>query len=131
MDDIFKLFHVENKEDAYTFCLQAFIDNSESYRKKASKYWGFGDENPDYYVFRKAITINRSKSGIRGKIIPDLVLYNKTHISVIESKMFSQEGYMQSEDYEVARDAIIAEVTKENGAIISGSEGCFFYLTLA
>ncbi|MBR4588894.1 MAG: hypothetical protein IKO30_11365 [Lachnospiraceae bacterium] len=123
--DILDLLHIDTKEDAYTFILKAFMENAE-YRKKSACYWGFEDDE-DYKVLRTSIKINCSKS--RNKITPDLILYSNRRISVIEAKLFSLEGYHQTDDYRKAQAEIIKTVNKERGD--SGSYECnYFYFTL-
>ena len=42
MIDIFKLFHVETKEDIYTFCLQSMLENGgDVFRERIGKQFVF------------------------------------------------------------------------------------------
>ena len=128
MYDIFKTLHVDTKEDAYTFCLVEMLNESPEYRKKVSHEWGF-DEDTDYSVMRTAIQINSSSN--RTKIVPDIILYNDKHIAVIESKMYSSEGYMQAGDYKNADTEIKKYIKKEKKTDVSNASIAYYYFTLA
>lgn len=137
MLDIFDLLHLDTKEDAYTFCLSEFLTQSESFRKKSASQWGFEPNISDYKVYRGAIEIEESSRGKRSKIIPDLVLYNDKHIAVIESKMYSSEGYMQTIDYKDSKARIIEYIKSKHPDKDNNFEGMkesdvsFYYFTLA
>lgn len=130
--DILDLLHVDTKEDVYTFCLAAFLDHSKEFRMQSASTWGF-NETDDYKVLREAIVISGAESKHRKKIIPDLILYSEAHIAVIESKMFSSEGYEQSLDYSNAKAKIIEKIQKELDNKYHGGENGiqFYYFTLA
>lgn len=121
--DLLELIHVDTKEDVYTFCLQAFLEESTECRRKSAKYWGFSDDD-DYKVVRCAIqSVNTS----RKVIIPDLILFNDNHVSVIESKMYSSEGYKQTIDYDQAKE----EILNNENVQTTATDISFFYFTLA
>ena len=124
--DIFELFHLSSKEDIYTFCLREFLERDREFRKKTATEWGFSDTNEEYNVFRGSI--KTSKSDARNKIIPDLVLYNKSHVAVIESKMYSSEGYNQTTDYEKSKEDILKAISGEEA--VSPKTVEFYYFTL-
>ena len=124
--DIFDLFHLSSKEDIYTFCLKEFLERSREFRAHTAAEWGFSDSNEDYYVFRDAIYTDQSD--VRNKIIPDLILYNNSHVAVIESKMYSSEGYSQTIDYEKATEDILNVLSKK--AHIFSPTIDFYYFTL-
>ena len=124
--DIFDLFHLSTKEDIYTFCLREFLVRSRDFRAKTAKEWGFTDPDEDYYVFRKSIPTNKSDE--RNKIIPDLVLFNKSHVAVIESKMYSSEGYGQTIDYEKAKEDILKVLLDDESVTPATMD--FYYFTL-
>ncbi|MBR4342013.1 MAG: hypothetical protein IKP88_04745 [Lachnospiraceae bacterium] len=128
MYDIFQILHVDTKEDIYTFCLVEMLKESHEYRRKASSEWGF-DEGNDYYVMRSAICIKSSSD--RTKIIPDIILYNDKHIAVIESKMYSSEGYMQAWDYKNAEIEIKDYIKDEKKVDVSNASVSYYYFTLA
>ena len=138
MYDIFDLLHLSTKEDAYTFCLAEFLNQSELFRQKSAREWGFENNISDYHVYRGTIEIGESKHGKRKKITPDLILYNNKHIAVIESKMYSSEGYMQTIDYRDSK-AIILDHIKNRLADEGNNEDSslnevnvdFYYFTLA
>lgn len=123
MIDIFKLFHVETKEDIYTFCLQSMLENGgDVFRERVGKQFGFN--GADYGVLRSAFTIEDASTE-RTQIIPDLILYNQEHLAIIESKMFSSEGNQQTADYEKSIGKIKTDLHAEN------AEVSFYYLTLS
>ena len=124
--DIFDLFHLSSKEDIYTFCLKEFLERSREFRAHTAAEWGFPDSNEDYHVFRGAIYTDQSD--VRNKIIPDLILCNNSHVAVIESKMYSSEGYSQTIDYEKATEDIL-NVLSEKEHIFSPTID-FYYFTL-
>ncbi|MBQ6462799.1 MAG: hypothetical protein IJJ59_05715 [Pseudobutyrivibrio sp.] len=119
--DLLELLHVDTKEDVYTFCLQAFLEGSIDCRRKSAKYWGFSDDD-DYNVVRCAI---ESPTASRKVIIPDLMLFNNKHVAVIESKMYSSEGYKQTIDYDQAKEDILGKIETK------ATDISFFYFTLA
>lgn len=122
MIDIFKLFHVEDKEDIYTYCLKAMLEYGGSdFKKRVGEQFGFEE---DFLVSRKAFSLS-GKGNKRQRIIPDLVLYNSNHISIIESKMFSVEGYLQTVDYVKGAKEIKGELGQESASV------AFFFLTLS
>ena len=123
MTDIFKLFHVETKEDVYTFCLQAMINSGDrDFKKKVGEFFHI---RGNYETYRGSIKIEMDFNSIRKKIIPDLILYNQKTVAVIESKMFSSEGYNQTSDYQAAEDRI-----KEELGVLE-AQVSFFYFTLS
>ena len=122
MIDIFKLFHVESKEDVYTFCLIAMLEKGGSeFKKQVGLQFGIKE---DYHIERKAFTVPESDNKEQ-KIIPDLILYNSRQISIIESKMFSSEGYSQTIDYAKGAEIIKRELHCELASV------SFFFLTLS
>ena len=81
MIDIFKLFHVQAKEDIYTYCLKAMLENGGSdFKKRVGEQFGFEE---DYQVARDSFTLADSNNSNKQKIIPDLVLYNTHHLSIM------------------------------------------------
>ena len=123
MIDVFKLFHIETKEDAYTFCLIQMLESGgDEFKAKVGAQFGF--DGPDYKVTRGAFKIENEKSE-RDWIIPDLVLSNDHQIAVIESKMFSSEGHAQTQDYEKGIASLKHSLNADNAT------ASFYYLTLA
>ena len=123
MIDIFKLFHVQAKEDIYTYCLKAMLENGGSdFKKRVGEQFGFEE---DYQVARDSFTLADSNNSNKQKIIPDLVLYNSHHLSIIESKMFSAEGYSQTIDYSKGAEEIKRQLSAES------ANAAFFFLTLS
>ncbi|MBE6897221.1 MAG: hypothetical protein E7477_09040 [Ruminococcaceae bacterium] len=114
MVDIFKLLGIEHREDKYTYCLLKMIElGNDDFKKKVGNEFGF--ESSDYRCIRRSFTGIDSDS--RKQITPDFIIYNSRRIAVVESKMFSGEGYMQTADYgknidkiKAALDAPSAEV---------------------
>ncbi len=124
MIDIFELFRVEKREDVYTYCLKKMLENgTPDFKKQVGMQFGFTE---DYQVARESfelagdVDVKRRK-----KIIPDLVLYNSNHISIVESKMFSSEGYSQTVDYAKGAGIIKRELNCESASV------SFFFLTLS
>lgn len=119
--DIFKIFEIETKEDKYTFCLQHMInEGGNDFRNKIAEYFNL---NGDYRCERKSFpvkSIDGKKRSSRKHITPDLILISEQKAVVIESKMFSEEGDLQTLDYEGVMNDEFPEKQKE-----------YYYLTLA
>lgn len=128
MIDVFSLFHVETKEDVYTFCLVEMLKNGDSaFKQRVGAQFGFSDG--DYQVFRGAIQVENDNS-TRAQIIPDMILYGKKHLAVVESKMFSSEGYRQTDDYE-KNALVIKEQFCEKKRCDDDATVSFYFLTLS
>ena len=125
MIDIFKLFHVETKEDIYTYCLIAMLENGDSnFKKRVGEQFGF--EEDDYQVTRGTFKLSDGdESPNRLQITPDLILHNPHHISIVESKMFSSEGWSQTEDYTKGAETIKRTLNEESASV------AFYFLTLS
>lgn len=124
--DILQVLEVETKEDKYTFALAAFMENEE-FRNRAAGFFGF--TNGNYDIARSSIILEH-KTDDRTKITPDLILYNDEYIAVIESKMFSSEGFMQTKDYEWAQQDIknhVIKLSKKN----KDRTIAYYYFTLS
>lgn len=125
MIDIFKLFRVETKEDIYTYCLITMLENgSPDFKKRVGEQFGF---EGDYQIIRKSFDIP-DDSDVKKKtkkITPDFVLYNSNHVSIVESKMFSSEGWSQTEDYTKGAESIKKELSEESASV------AFYFLTLS
>ena len=130
MYDVFQALSIDKKEDIFTFCLINFFNNSALFRSKAAEFFGFQKDDSDYQVMRKTISITSSKT--KSKIVPDLILHGKNHLAVIESKMFSLEGYNQSLDYSKAKNEIIDKVREIEGSgkIGDSVDVKYYYFTL-
>ncbi|MBE5847737.1 MAG: hypothetical protein E7300_08670 [Lachnospiraceae bacterium] len=129
MYDLLDLLHIDTKEDIYTFCLEEFLKKSECFREKSKTWWGF--TSSDFSICRKAIELDECTDGNRSKIVPDLILYNDEQISVIESKMFSSEGYNQTVDYEKSKMNIIEFLRREHCKKCEAASVSFYFFTLA
>ena len=122
MSDLFKILHIETKEDKYTFCLKEMLESNREFRKNVGKWFGF---NEPFEIARNTFSIDYVDDRKRKQITPDLVLFCDSRIAVIESKMFSQEGYKQTADYESGKEIIKKELSKYNADV------CFYFLTLS
>lgn len=139
MTDIFKLFNVATKEDAYTFCLYEMIKTGpDTFKERVGKEFGFCDSN--FTPFRGTIQLEEETDNKleeetdnnRKQITPDLILYNKNRIAVIESKMFSSEGYNQTMDY--YKHKVRIKQLLEDKTSVSFSDKVdysFYYLSLS
>ncbi len=128
MIDVFSLFRVETKEDIYTYCLVEMLNNGDSaFKQRVGEQFGFSDG--DFQVFREAFQVDNDKS-TRTQIIPDMILCSKKHLAIIESKMFSSEGYRQTDDYE--KNALtIKEQFCEKKRCDDDATVSFYFLTLS
>lgn len=124
MIDIFKLFRVEKREDIYTYCLKEMLENgTPAFKKQVGMQFGITE---DYQVARESFElIGDVDVKHRKKIIPDLVLYNSNHVSIVESKMFSSEGWSQTEDYTKGAESIKERLHIESASV------SFYFLTLS
>ena len=96
MIDLFQMLGIEYREDKYTYCLLKMIEcGDDAFRKKVGQYFGFSDGG--YSYVRRTFT--GIDSNTRKQITPDFILYNKTRIAIVESKMFACEGNQQTLDY--------------------------------
>lgn len=127
--DVFELFHLDAKEDAYTYCLKELLQD-EGYRERCASFFDFNDGN--YECFRGTISLEKeSKGGRIKKIIPDLILFNKSRIAVVESKMYASEGWRQMADYVEKKDDIISKVTGKTNLDDYEKVGVeYYYFTL-
>ncbi len=123
--DIFQIFHLETREDKYTFALCEFLKNDE-FRNRAKSFFGFDKENFD--CIRESFVLD-VPTKYRKKVTPDIILYDDSRIAVIESKMFSSEGYMQTEDYKSAEESILNAVNKKQFSSKKRTVG-YYYFTL-
>ena len=124
MIDVFKLFRVEKREDIYTYCLKEMLENGTSdFKKQVGFQFGITE---DYQVARESFEFScDDDTKHKKKIIPDLVLYNSNHVSIVESKMFSSEGWSQTEDYTKGAESIKLKLHKESASV------SFYFLTLS
>ena len=124
MIDIFKLFRVEYREDIYTYCLKSMLDSgTNEFRRRVGAQFGFDDA---FRFTREAYALSPNDGGANRKnITPDLILYNERRIAIIESKMFSTEGYLQTKAYERGVNDIKRKLD------ICEADVSFYYLTLA
>lgn len=107
--DIFQVFGIQTREDKYTFVLCEFLKNDE-FRNRAKEFFGFSRAN--FNCTRESLTL-KVPTAYRQKITPDIILYDDNRIAVIESKMFSSEGYKQTEDYKKAEELIINYINQK------------------
>lgn len=107
--DIFQVFGIQTREDKYTFVLCEFLKNDE-FRNRAKAFFGFSHAN--FNCTRESLTL-KVPTAYRKKITPDIILYDDNRIAVIESKMFSSEGYKQTEDYKKAEELIINYINQK------------------
>lgn len=107
--DIFQVFGIQTREDKYTFVLCEFLKNDE-FRNRAKEFFGFSCAN--FNCTRESLTLE-VPTAYRKKITPDIILYDDDRIAVIESKMFSSEGYKQTEDYKKAEELIINYINQK------------------
>lgn len=108
--DIFQVFGIQTREDKYTFVLCEFLKNDE-FRNRAKEFFGFSCAN--FNCTRESLTLE-VPTAYRKKITPDIILYDDNRIAVIESKMFSSEGYKQTEDYKKAEELIINYINQKS-----------------
>ena len=108
--DIFQVFGIQTREDKYTFVLCEFLKNDE-FRNRAKEFFGFSCAN--FNCTRESLTLE-VPTAYRKKITPDIILYDDDRIAVIESKMFSSEGYKQTEDYKKAEELIINYINQKS-----------------
>jgi len=123
---IFDILGVGSREDSYTDLLGHAFNENSTFKKNFLSLLGEKDDNDWEYEIRPNIPI-KSESG-RKKDIPDLILYNKKTkvVLLIENKIFSDEGWNQTERYasEEFKDSI------EEYLDLQKPHFKFFYLTL-
>lgn len=123
--DIFQIFHLQTREDKYTFVLCEFLNNA-GFRNKAKAFFGF--DRADFCCIRESFALENPTTD-RKKVTPDMILYNNERVAVIESKMFSSEGYMQTEDYKSAEDTLLAAINEKQPSSKKRAID-YYYLTL-
>lgn len=107
-NDIFQILGIENKEDKYTFCFCEFF-KYDIFRSKVAEY--FCVDKNELICVRETFNLQSiTIDGKRKKITPDIVLFNNDTIIVLESKMFANEGYYQTLDYECSEDIIKEQI---------------------
>lgn len=128
-DQIFEILGIVTREDSYTDLIAYAFKKSSDFRQKLLSNLNETDNgNWDFYV-RPPIPIKFNKSrNSRKKDVPDMILLNKKEnkIIVIENKIFSGEGWNQTQRY--ASDEFKTSA-KEHFSIIN-PDFAYYYLTL-
>lgn len=130
MNDLFDYLKIDTKEDVYTFCLYAFLSKSFEYRKASASFWGF-EGSEDYKSFRCSVNLDTETENGRTKITPDLILCNEKHVAIIESKMYSSEGWGQTKDYKDNIDRIKSQIGEITGCDLRNADVKFYFFTLS
>ncbi len=121
--DIFQIFHLETREDKYTFALCEFLKNAE-FRNRTKNFFGF--DSADFHCIRESFGLDVPTEH-RKKVTPDIILYDDVRISVIESKMFSSEGHRQTEDYKTAEEIILNAINEKQFSSKKRTVGYYFF----
>ncbi|MCD6318840.1 PD-(D/E)XK nuclease family protein [Candidatus Aerophobetes bacterium] len=125
--DIFDILGIGSREDSYTDLIAYAFEHSTEFREKMLKM--LGEEVPgNWEVFVRPSVAIKSESG-RKKDVPDLVLLNRSgpKVLLIENKIYSGEGWMQTERY--ASDEFKSNL-KEYLKLDTIPEVNYFFLTL-
>lgn len=116
--DLFDIFNAN--EDNYTNMLRFLYETEEDFKNRFIELI-FGEKIDDISLKTRMVY----KKGKNGKIIPDIVLHDKNHLAIIEVKMFSSEGYKQTERYNEDSPAI-----KETLSINTNCKTKLYFLTI-
>ena len=117
--DLFDIF--DAREDNYTNMLHFLYETEANFRARFLKLI-FG-KDVDGVIFKTRTAYHRDNEG---KDIPDIILYNDNHLAIIEVKLFSDEGYQQTDRYYKASKRIMKEL-----AIDEGCTTAYWFLTLS
>jgi len=99
-DHIFDILGIGSREDSYTDLIAYAFEHSREFRKNILNSLGEEDRGGWKSKKRPSVPIRKSEKGKR-KDIPDLILFNKEtkRALLIENKIFSGEGWEQTERY--------------------------------
>jgi len=102
--DVFDILGISTKEDSYTNLIKYLFDNWKYFKNKFIEK--FADNTKDEFWLETRNTYNLINNNInieiensRKKIVPDMILHSKEEIIIIENKIFSGEGYKQTDAY--------------------------------
>lgn len=139
--DIFDILGISTREDSFTNLIAEAFNNvkHEEFRNAVCNFLSHDEfciinEEDCNIRTRCVFNIEKGKStGDRSKILPDMLLISKSQnkVVILESKIFSEEGYKQtaaysSEIFLVELDAMLIREYNMQGTI----EKEFYYLTL-
>lgn len=116
--DIFDILFAH--EDSYTNLMQYLFENSKEFYEKFSKLLFGKVVNGLEYVTRTAFITDSGKRNI-----PDIVVYNKDYLAMVEVKVYASEGSEQTKRYYESIETI-----KDKKEINQNCTERFYYLTL-
>jgi len=106
--DVFNILGISNREDSYIDLVKYLFDNWSYFKIRFCNM--IAGANVDDFILetRKTINVPGGKNNIRKKIAPDMILYSKKQnlITLIESKIYAEEGYRQTDDYSESESII-------------------------
>lgn len=130
--DIFDILGISTKEDSYTNLVKYLFDNWKDFRRKFIEKLAenskeeFELETRNTYNLINDINIEIQVEHKRKKIVPDMILHSREEIIIIENKIFSGEGYKQTEEYS-KKEYLQAIKQKFN---IKNAKFNFYFMTL-
>jgi len=105
--DVFDILGVPCREDTFTNLLSYIYNKSDIFKKALiERVFGNDVDEDIFFSVRNVFRSNATKT-ISEKNIPDILLYGKHHFAIIEVKVDSGEGYMQTQRYYDERYSIM------------------------
>lgn len=128
--DVFDILGISRKEDSYTNLVKYLFDNWNGFKQKFIKKF-VGDKavyKKDEFELetRNTIDLEIEVEHSRKKIVPDMILYSKEEIIIIENKIFSGEGYEQTNDY--SSETALKKIEQKFN--IKNAKFYFYFMTL-
>lgn len=125
--DVFEILGISGREDSYTDLVKNAFDNNQEFKRNFCKF--FANDVSDDFILSVRNSRTYIKLTERKTEIPDMLLYSrqKSEIILIENKIFSFEGYKQTERYS-SPDFI--GIVKKNLNMPNAKFDKFFYVTL-
>ena len=130
-DHIFEILGIGSREDSYTDLIHYAFENNTEFKKKLLKLLNEQNFNDWKAITRPSVTIV-SETG-RKKDVPDLIIFSKKayKILLIENKVFSGEGWKQTERYssDDFKNSLTKDLVKKE-KMVENPKFKFIFLTL-
>jgi hypothetical protein len=119
--DIFDILGIGGKEDSYTDLIKHFFDNWLDFKKRFCILIA-GEYKDDFDLkIRMTFDVENPETNKWEKILPDMVLNSREGniITLVESKIFSDEGYYQTARYVKHSKKIKEKLNMPNASFIN------------
>ncbi|MEA4989187.1 MAG: PD-(D/E)XK nuclease family protein [Anaerovorax sp.] len=125
--DVFEILGINSREDSYTELIKNAFDNSKEFKDNfCILFAGYKSDDFELSVRCASVYIDIST---KNKEIPDMILYSKNNneLILIENKIFSGEGYEQTNRYS---KSIFLESVKMQFEMKDAKFDKFYFITL-